>query len=167
MVTRERFRQGMTWEQYLNQMTTNKETFLKFFDDAKIRPEDRAALDRLGKKLSCLVLTEDWCGDALYNVPVLAKLVHGHPRIEMRIFLRDKNPDLMDQYLNQGIYRSIPVFAFFDENMNEVARFIERPPKLTEQLEKAMLEVRKKLRAENLEAWRQEVVSEVRGLLKV
>ena len=98
---------------------------------------------------------------------MLAKLVHGHPRVEMRIFLRDKNPDLMDQYLNQGIYRSIPVFAFFDENMNEVARFIERPPKLTEQLEKAMLEVRKKLRAENLEAWRQEVVSEVRSLLKV
>jgi len=93
--------------------------------------------------------------------------VHGHPRVEMRIFLRDKNPDLMDQYLNQGIYRSIPVFAFFDENMNEVARFLERPPKLTEQLEKAMLEVRKKLRAENLEAWRQEVVSEVRSLLKV
>ena len=43
MVTRERFRQGMTWEQYLDQMTTNKESFLKFFDDAKIRPEDRAA----------------------------------------------------------------------------------------------------------------------------
>jgi len=28
-------------------------------------------------------------------------------------------------------------------------------------------EARKKLRAENLEAWRQEVVSEVRSLLKV
>ena len=167
MVTRERFRQGMTWEQYLDQMTTNKETFLKFFGEAKIRPDDRAALDRLGTKVYCLVLTEDWCGDALYNLPVLAKLVHGNPRVEMRIFLRDKNPDLMDQYLNQGIYRSIPVFAFFDENMNEIARFIERPPKLTEQLEKAMLEVRKKLRAENLEAWRQEVVSEVRSLLKV
>ena len=167
MVTRERFRQGLTWEQYLDQMTTNKETFLKFYGEAKIRPDDRAALDRLGTKVSCLVLTEDWCGDALYNLPVLAKLVHDNPRVEMRIFLRDKNPDLMDQYLNQGIYRSIPVFAFFDENMNEVARFIERPPKLTEQLEKAMLEVRKKLRAENLEAWRQEVVSEVRSLLKV
>ena len=46
----------------------------------------------------------------------------------MRVFLRDKNPDLMDQYLNQGMFRSIPVFAFFDEDMNEVARFVERPP---------------------------------------
>src|SRR2546429_8178088 len=108
MVTRERFRQGMTWEQYLDQMTTNKESFLKFFDDAKIRPEDRAALDRLGKKLACLVLTEDWCGDALYNFSVLAQLVHGHPPVEMRVFPRDKNPGPMGQYPNPGIHPSVP-----------------------------------------------------------
>ncbi|PYN41759.1 MAG: thioredoxin family protein, partial [Candidatus Rokuibacteriota bacterium] len=38
------------------------------------------------------------------------------------------NPDLMDQYLKQGLYRAIPVFALFDEHMREVARFIERRP---------------------------------------
>ena len=65
------------------------------------------------------------------------------PNIELRVFLRDKNADLMDQYLNQGMFRSIPVFAFFDENMNEVARLLERPPKITEELEKKMLEVRR------------------------
>ena len=72
----------------------------------------------------------------------------------------------MDQYLNQGMFRSIPVFAFFDENMNEVARLLERPAKITEQLEKKMLEVRRSMRAENLEQWRQDVVGEVRSLLK-
>jgi hypothetical protein len=167
MVTYERFLQGMTWRQYLDQMATNKEPFLKLLDEVTIRPEDREALARLPRKLRCLVITEDWCGDALYNVPVLARLVLDNPNIEMRIFLRDQNPDLMDQYLNQGIYRSIPVFVFFDEQMNEVARFIERPPKVTEELEKAMLEVRKKLRAENVGPWRQAVVDEVRALLKL
>ena len=112
------------------------------------------------------MITEDWCGDALYNVPVLAKLVEGNPNVEMRIFLRDKNTDLMDQYLNQGMYRSIPVFAFFDENMNEVARFIERPPVQTEELEKKMLEMRRALRAERYLDWRSGVVKEIRGLLK-
>jgi len=166
MVTRERFEQGMTFQQYLDQMGTNKETFTKFLSEIKIRPEDKDALAKLGKKLKVMVITEDWCGDALYNVPVLAKLVEGSPNIELRVFLRDKNPDLMDQYLNQGLFRSIPVFAFFDENMNEVARLIERPGKVTEQLEKKMLEVRRSLRAENLEQWRQDVVGEVRSLLK-
>ncbi len=166
MVTKERFRQGMTFQQYLDQMGTNKEKFLEFLREIKIQPEDREALRKLGRKLNVLVITEDWCGDALYNVPVLAGLVEGNPDVELRVFLRDKDPDLMDQYLNQGIYRSIPVFAFFDENMNEIARFIERPPKVTEVLEKKMLEVRRALRAEHLEEWRQAVVDEVRGLLK-
>lgn len=166
MVTRERFEQGMTFQQYLDQMGTNKETFTKFLSEIKIRPEDREALAKLGKKLKVMVITEDWCGDALYNVPVLAKLVEGIPNVEMRVFLRDKSKDLMDQYLNQGMYRSIPVFAFFDENMTEVARLIERPGKITEQLEKKMLEVRRSMRAENLDQWRQDVVGEVRSLLK-
>ena len=166
MVTRERFEQGMTFQQYLDQMGTNKETFTKFLSEIKIRPEDKEALAKLGKKLKVMVITEDWCGDALYNVPVLAKLVEGTPNIELRVFLRDKNADLMDQYLNQGMFRSIPVFAFFDENMNEVARLLERPAKITEQLEKKMLEVRRSMRAENLEQWRQDVAGEVRTLLK-
>jgi hypothetical protein len=166
MVTRERFEQGMTLQQYLDQMGTNKDTFVKFLSEIEIRPEDREALARLGKKLKVMVITEDWCGDALYNVPVLAKLVEGNPDIELRVFLRDKNPDLIGQYLNQGMYRSIPVFAFFDENMNEVARMIERPARITEVIEKKMLEVRRGLRAENLEPWRQEVVTEIRNLLK-
>jgi hypothetical protein len=167
MVTKERFAQGMTVQQYLDQMGTNKDTFVKFLGEVKVKPEDKKALESLGRKLKCMIITEDWCGDALYNVPVLLKLIEGNPHIETRVFLRDKNPDLMDQYLNKGMFRSIPVFAFFDENMNEVARLLERPPKVTEELEAKMLEVRKAFRAEKLEPWRQAVVGEVRALLKV
>lgn len=167
MVTKERFAQGMTVQQYLDQMGTNKDTFVKFLGEIKVKPEDKKALESLGKKLKCMVITEDWCGDALYNVPVLLKLIEGNPSIETRVFLRDKNPDLMDQYLNKGMFRSIPVFAFFDENMNEVARLLERPPKVTEELEAKMLEVRKAFRAEKLDWWRQSVAGEIRTLLKV
>src|SRR2546427_9873355 len=166
MVTPERFQQGMTFEQYLNQMGTNKDQFTRFQNEIEIRPEDKTALAKLGKKLKVLVITEDWCGDALYNLPVLAKMVEGNPNIELRIFLRDKNPDLTDQYLNQGIYRSIPVFAFFDEGMNELARFIERPPAQTEEIEKKMLEARRALRAERSLEWREGVVRAIRPLLE-
>lgn len=167
MVTKEQFKQGMTLDQYLAQMGTNKDKFVEFLQSIKITPEDKQALDKYGKKLNVLVITEDWCGDALYNVPVLAKMVEGNPNIDMRIFLRDKNKELMDQYLNQGMYRSIPVFAFFDENMKEVARFIERPPAQTEEIEKKMLETRRALRAERYMDWRVGVVKEIRSLLKV
>jgi hypothetical protein len=166
MVTRERFEQGMTLQQYLDQIGTNRDTFLAFLSEITIRPEDREAIRALGRRLNVLVITEDWCGDALYNFPVLIKLLEGMPQADVRVFLRDQNPDLMSQYLNQGLYRSIPVFVFFDERMNEVARFVERPPKVTEEIDRRMLEVRKAMRAENLERWRQETVTHVRELLK-
>jgi hypothetical protein len=148
-------------------MGTNKEKFVELLNTIKIDPADKGALDKYGKKLNVLVITEDWCGDALYNVPVLAKMVEGNPNIEMRIFLRDKNKELMDQYLNQGMFRSIPVFAFFDDTMTEVARFLERPPVQTEEIEKKMLETRRALRAERHLDWRGGVVKEIRGLLKI
>ena len=129
-MTPERFAQGMTFAAYLAQMRTNKERFEKRMADSEITPADREAIR--GRKLKILVITEDWCGDALVGFPVLARLVAGAPDVEMRVFLRDENPDVMDQYLKRGLYRTIPVFVFFDERMNELARFMERQDVVTE-----------------------------------
>jgi hypothetical protein len=165
MVTKERFQQGMTFQQYLDQMTTNKDRFLQHLAEVTVSAEDRAVFRDRTDRLNVLVLTEDWCGDALSNFPVLAKMVEGAPHVEMRVFLRDRNPDLMDQYLNQGLYRSIPVFVFFDDRMREIARFVERPASVTEFLEKKQLELRRALREEKKEEWRRAAADEIRSLL--
>lgn len=166
MVTKERFTQGMTFQQYLDQMTTNKDKFMQQLAEVRIRPEDKAVFANRKGNLNVLVITEDWCGDALANFPVLAKMVESVPNVEMRVFLRDQNPDLMDQYLNKGMFRSIPVFAFFDDHMNELARFIERPPSVTEYMEQKQLELRRAMRAEKVEEWRRTAVEEIKTLLK-
>ena len=129
-MTPERFGQGLTFAAYLAQMRTNKERFEKRMADAELTPADREAIR--GRKLRILVITEDWCGDALVGFPGLAKLVDGAPDVEMRVFLRDANPDVMDQYLKRGLYRTIPVIVFFDEQMNELARYMERQDVVTE-----------------------------------
>jgi hypothetical protein len=129
-VTPERFAQGMSFAQYLAQMRTNKERFEKRMAESEIMPTDREAIR--GRKLKILVITEDWCGDALVGFPALARLVEGAPDVEMRVFLRDANPDVMDQYLKRGLYRTIPVIVFFDEQMNELARYMERQDVVTE-----------------------------------
>jgi hypothetical protein len=165
MVTRERFAQGMTFQQYLDQMTSNKDKFLEAMGAVHVTPEHRAVVAGRGEKLNVMVLTEDWCGDALTNFPVLARMVEGVANVEMRVFLRDQNPDLMDQYLNRGIYRSIPVFVFFDDDMNEVARFVERPPKITEYMEEKQLELRRQLRTQHGDEWRRAAAEEIRSLL--
>jgi hypothetical protein len=128
VVTKERFAEGLTLREYIDQMSMNKERFLAALDSVTIAAEDIPLLERFAATRNILVITEDWCGASLASLPFVAKLVEGLPRIEMRIFLRDENPDLMDQFLKNGLYRSVPVFAFFDEHMNELARFIERRP---------------------------------------
>jgi thioredoxin family protein len=128
VVTRERFEQGLTLQQYVDKMSFNRERFVEALEDATIGPEGPRVLERLAGARRVLVISEDWCGTCLAHVPYVAKLIEGRPEIEMRLFPRDANLDLMDQYLKHGRYRSIPVFAFFDEHMNEIARFLETRP---------------------------------------
>ena len=128
MVTKERFEQGLTLQQYVDHMSVNRERFVEALDAVTIRPAEAQILEKLGEARRVLVISEDWCGTCLAHVPFVAKLVEGRANIEMRLFPRDSNLDLMDQYLKKGRYRSIPVFAFFDEHMNELARFLETRP---------------------------------------
>jgi len=128
VVTKERFEQGLTVSQYLDQMTMNKERLLAALKSIGASPGNAQVLERRSGTRRILVITEDWCGAAIASLPYVIKLVESAPQIEMRIFLRDENPDLMDQFLKDGRYRSIPVYVFFDEQMNELARFIERRP---------------------------------------
>ena len=128
MVTKERFAEGLTLAQYLDQMGMNRESLVRAIDAVTLRPEDARVLDRLAGTAKVLVITEDWCGTSIAYLPFVAKLVESRPDIELRVFLRDENPDVMDQFLKKGLYRSIPVFVFFDDQMNELARFIEQRP---------------------------------------
>ena len=128
MLTRERFAQGLTLEQYVAQMSVNKERLAAALGRAAAEPVDAGTLERLGRPRKVMVITEDWCGTSLAYVPFVASLLAADPTIELRVFVRDANPDVMDQYLKRGLYRSIPVIALFDDDMHELARFIEAPP---------------------------------------
>lgn len=140
-VSAERFAQGMTFEAYKAQMQHNKEQFAANEQAATIRPEDVAFFDALPEPLNVLVLTEDWCGDALAHVPVLGRLAHETGKLNLRLFLRDQHLDLADQYLKEGKYRSVPVFIFFDGRMGELAHFIERPARVTAEMAEAKRQV--------------------------
>ena len=138
-VTKERFAQGMTYDEYKAQMTRNQD---KFEENERTAQLPAAELDaiRTAPRTNVLVLTEDWCGDALANVPVLGRLAKETGRFDVRVFLRDQNDDLMAQFMN-GEYKSIPVFAFFDASFREVGRWIERPASVTERRKKRRAEV--------------------------
>jgi hypothetical protein len=80
-----------------------------------------------GRKL--LVIAEDWCGDASSTVPILARLASEVPGLELRVILRDQNPEVMDQYLTNGS-RSIPIVIALDDQFRELGHWGPRPREL-------------------------------------
>jgi thiol-disulfide isomerase/thioredoxin len=141
-VTAERFNQGMTYEEYKAQMNRNRERFDETEAAVELNPADVEAFKSQPKPLNVLVIAEDWCGDVISGLPVLGKLAEAvGGKLNVRVFLRDQNPDLMDQYLKQGEFRSIPVFAFFDENFNALGDMKERPQSVTTMMQQGTAEI--------------------------
>src|SRR5438552_7832779 len=87
--------------------------------------EERKFFSGIGQARYVLMLAENWCGDVHRNSPLIAHICEAMPNCELRVFLRDQEPDLRDTFLNNG-YQSIPVVVFFDQNWNEIGRWIER-----------------------------------------
>lgn len=129
-VTAERFAQGLTYDGYKAQMTRNQERFQANESRLVLEAADLAAFKR--RPAHVLVLAEDWCGDVIDNLPILGRIAAESGALDLRVFLRDQHLDLIDQYLKEGKYRSIPVFVFFDDDFQEIGRFIERPTSVTE-----------------------------------
>lgn len=73
-----------------------------------------------------LVITEDWCGDSAQTLPVIAALANLNKNIDLKILLRDSNPEIMNMYLTNG-KRSIPKLVVFDEELNELFQWGPRP----------------------------------------
>jgi hypothetical protein len=130
-IDRARFATGLTYDEYKAQMTRNLDRFEANEARVAIDAEDLELFRSLNGPIHVLALAEDWCGDVIANLPVLGKLARDSGTLDLRIFLRDQNKDLMQKYLNQGKFESIPVFVFFDDAFNEIGVFTERPASVT------------------------------------
>jgi len=163
-MTRERFQQATTFDEYVARMKVNKEKMLEFTNEVEVPASD---IDwwRSQGKINVLVLTYDGCGDALYNIPVIAKIAQQAPNIDLRVVQRDENLDIMDAHLNQGMFRSVPCFIFYDENFNEIGNLKERAESMTQVIEQEMIAVRRRLREENKVPWRALMANELRNVV--
>ena len=146
-IDRARFATGLTYEGFKDQMTRNRDRVEANEAQVSFEREDLEAFRSLNGPIHVLALAEDWCGDVIANLPVLGKLAQETGTLDVRVFLRDQNKDLMQKYLNQGKFESIPVFAFFDDTFNELGVFIERPASVTER----RAEQRKQIHADHPE----------------
>jgi thiol-disulfide isomerase/thioredoxin len=92
----------------------------------KITEEVVKQINQLQKKVTWLVLSEGWCGDAAQILPILYKMAESSEFIDLKIVLRDENESLMNDFLTNG-GKAIPKLIILDDNENVVADFGPRP----------------------------------------
>jgi hypothetical protein len=92
-------------------------------------PEDPASMLPAGTALRIIMIAEDWCMDTNNTAPFLARFAEALPGVELRILLRDANPDVMSRYLTNGA-KAIPVVIVMDEAFRELGHWGPRPSEL-------------------------------------
>jgi hypothetical protein len=122
-------------ESMVNYATLNERRMKKWDKIGKITPELMDKLMSIDQKMTWLVVTEGWCGDAAQNLPFLNKMAELNPNIDLRFVLRDENLPLIDAFLTNG-GRSIPKLIALDSELSVLGTWGPRP----EPVQKAFLE---------------------------
>ena len=148
VVTPQRFDEGFTYFDYMAQINVNKERMDGYYEAFKITPENEASLKALASDpngpTKMLVLGEDWCGDVVRGLPVLARMAEA-AGWDMRVFPRDQHHDIMNEFLKNGEWMSIPTAVFYTSDHRYILHWIERP----EIAEREIKEIEETLRAGN------------------
>lgn len=162
VVTPERFAQGLTYANYIDQIKVNKARFEDFYNNFQVTSDETDALKALSQRpggpTKMLVLGEDWCGDVVRGMPVLARMAEAGG-LEMRVFPRDEHQDIMNEFLKNGQWMSIPTAVFYTSDDQYICHWIERP----EVAEREIQEIEAAIRAENPEITDQEFGRERRA----
>ena len=137
VVTPQRFASSQTYPDFRKQFPQNEEKFQFNYDNTAVSPEDAKALKDLVAKPNgpkkMLVIGVDWCPDVYRGLPVFKRIAEA-AGMELKIVERDQNLDVMNEFLNQGEFQSVPVAIFYTGDQKEIYHFTERPKKANEEM---------------------------------
>jgi thiol-disulfide isomerase/thioredoxin len=146
VVTPSRFSEGFSYPDFLSQATINHDKFSASYESVPLTEEDIAFFKKAAAQLNglakILAIGEAWCGDVYRELPTIARIAEA-TGVELRVFPRDENPDIMDEFLsNEGKSRAIPVFVFYTAGLRYITHFTERSASAHAGLAQAMDEVK-------------------------
>ncbi|EXX84872.1 hypothetical protein BG53_10215 [Paenibacillus darwinianus] len=124
---------GISPQQFMDEMTRNKETFVSLYDEFQWPSEDdRAYFESLGNRddLRCLILMADWCGDVVKNIPVVFRALEigGVPT---EVLIKEEHLDTMGQFLTMG-GEAVPIVIFADTGGAVLGQWGPRPSHVQE-----------------------------------
>ena len=133
----------------------NRQRMKRIDNTLEFTPEQLTPFKQIAKGQLWLVISESWCADGAQIVPVLEKIAQSNPLIDLKIVLRDENPELMNQYLTNG-GKAIPILIIADAQSLEVLHVWGPRPKVATQMVEAYKKEHGKLTPEfkeDLQKW--------------
>jgi thiol-disulfide isomerase/thioredoxin len=149
VVTPERFAGGMSYAEYVASIDRNQKRFEENYAGTQIPAEDLARFKALMAKpngpAKLMVIGEDWCPDVFRGMPVFQRLAEA-TGLEIKIFKRDENNDIIAEFLNSGEFESIPVAVFYTKDLDYIYHFIERPALANEEMRTKLRDMYRRFR---------------------
>ena len=181
VVTSERFSSGLTYKDYIAQIKVNKDRFEQYYQTVEVSEEDADFFKRAVEAgvTKMLVLGEDWCPDVFRGMPVMARISEASG-MEIRVFPRDENLDIMNEFLKDGEFQSIPTVVLYTKDHDYLGHWIERPASANEERGQIEADVKQEMAgasdedvraatrertAARFPAWQQESIKEIRRLI--
>jgi thiol-disulfide isomerase/thioredoxin len=119
-------------EAMVNYTMLNDRRMKRWDKTVKVSEANAEKISSYDKKVTWLVITESWCGDAAHIMPVINKVAELNGNIDYKIVLRDDNDDLMNEFLTNG-GKAVPKLIMINNETNEViSAFGPRPTVATE-----------------------------------
>ncbi len=106
-------------EALVNYTQLNDRRMRRWDKTAKVAENLKSEIENLDRKVTWLVISESWCGDAAHIMPIINKVAELSDAIDYKVVLRDENEALMNQFLTNG-GKSIPKLIMLDTETKDV-----------------------------------------------
>ena len=125
---------------YMNDSTfrytrSNLERMNKVLQNIVVNQKLYNLLSELKEDWIWVVLSEPWCGDASWGTTALQVISTCSDKIDFRILLRDKHPDIMKRYQTEGTDSIPKLICLRASNLSEVFTWGPRPLLLKKRIE--------------------------------
>ena len=120
-------------ETLTNYTVLNQRRMKRLDKTLKITEEAVKKINDFDKKVTWLVLTESWCGDAAQTMPMMNKVAEHNDNISFKVILRDENLDVINRFLTNNTM-SIPKLVMVEDATGEILGDWGSRPKIASQM---------------------------------
>jgi hypothetical protein len=121
------FERGLAYAAFLDRYASSEQRrrWDDFYATVKLTGDQLALLQSWTRTMKVLVVAGTWCGDCVNQCPIFEHFATACPRLDIRYFDRDDNPDLTAELQTCGGAR-VPTVVFLSEDGHVCGRYGDR-----------------------------------------